>query len=91
MVLGKGGIGLYKSDGTLVWTSGPISFLPYSNPHDTYFGVDPDGNLRTYALYKGHDWRADFVAIPNLCDLPNSCGEFGVCSNSACRSVRVNS
>jgi hypothetical protein len=81
-----GGIGLYKANGNLVWTSGPISFLAESNPHDTYFSVDPDGNLRTYALLKGQFWQKDFAAIRNKCDLPNSCGEFGVCSNGNCGS-----
>jgi hypothetical protein len=86
IVIGIGGIGLYKSNGALVWTSGPLP--PFeSNPHDTYFSVDPDGNLRTYFLVKGEFWSPDFVAIPNLCDLPNACGAYGVCSNSKCRSV----
>jgi len=83
IVTGVGGIGLFKSNGALVWTSGKIGIIT-SNPHDTYFGVDPDGNLRTYALVKGEYWGQDFVAIPSVCDLPNSCGEYGVCSNNAC-------
>ncbi|KAG0612767.1 hypothetical protein M758_6G050400 [Ceratodon purpureus] len=83
IVTDKGGIGLFKSNGAVVWTSGPINSVE-SNAHDTYFSVDPDGNLRTYFLVKGQFWDFDFVAIPNLCDLPNSCGEYGVCSNGKC-------
>lgn len=83
IVTGVGGIGLYKSNGALVWTSGKIG-ITTSNPHDTYFGVDPDGNLKTYVLVKGNFWSQDFVAIPSLCDLPNACGEYGVCSNNQC-------
>lgn len=86
IVTGGGGIGLFKSNGALLWNSGKLRLIS-SNPHDTYFGVDPDGNLRTYALLKGHSWGQDFVAVLSVCNLPNSCGQYGVCSNSKCRSV----
>ncbi|KAG0553839.1 hypothetical protein KC19_12G043000 [Ceratodon purpureus] len=78
-----GGIGLYKLDGTLLWTFGKIS-IGSSNPHDTYLSVDPDGNLRTYVLVKGQFWRKDFEAITNVCDLPDACGPYGVCNNGKC-------
>ena len=82
----SGGIGLVTSNGTLVWTSGALP--PFrTDPITVYLSVDPDGNLRTYFLLEGRAWNPYFVAIPNLCDLPNSCGAYGVCSNSKCRSV----
>ena len=82
-----GGLTLFKADGSVVYTTGPLPLIGReSNPHDTYFSVDADGNLRTYYLVKGMFWATDFEALATDCDLPNYCGSYGVCSNNVtCR------
>lgn len=86
IVVGEGGLALFKADGSVVYTTGPLPLIGVrTNPHDVYFSVDADGNLRTHNLVKGIFWDFYFEALPTNCDLPSFCGPYGVCSkNTTC-------
>ncbi|KAK8969650.1 G-type lectin S-receptor-like serine/threonine-protein kinase [Platanthera guangdongensis] len=43
--------------------------------------LDADGNLRLYSLWRNSDgrWKIVWVAIPELCVIPNTCGPYSIC------------
>ncbi|KAL9227837.1 hypothetical protein vseg_003483 [Gypsophila vaccaria] len=41
--------------------------------------IESDGNLKGY-YWSGSSWNLDYVAIPEPCELPNSCGPYGLCT-----------
>jgi hypothetical protein len=42
--------------------------------------LDDDGNLRTYYWASGsRAWTSDYRAIAERCELPTSCGAYGLC------------
>ncbi|KAJ0973450.1 hypothetical protein J5N97_021409 [Dioscorea zingiberensis] len=40
--------------------------------------LESDGNLKAY-YWNGSAWVLDFQAIDNLCELPSTCGAYGLC------------
>ncbi len=45
--------------------------------------MEPDGNLKTYVLLgsPGYEhWELNFQELFSLCEFPNACGRYGICS-----------
>ncbi|XP_028060389.1 PAN domain-containing protein At5g03700 [Camellia sinensis] len=40
--------------------------------------IEPDGNLKGY-FWTGSSWVLDYQAISDPCELPSSCGSYGLC------------
>ncbi|KAL2250736.1 UNVERIFIED_CONTAM: PAN domain-containing protein [Sesamum indicum] len=40
--------------------------------------IEPDGNLKGY-YWTGSSWILDYQAISDACELPSSCGSYGLC------------
>ena len=52
--------------------------------------LDDDGNLRAYYWTEGaKDWISDYKAIAERCELPTSCGAYGLCvpGNAQCQCL----
>jgi len=52
--------------------------------------LDDDGNLRAYYWTDGaKDWISDYKAIAERCELPTSCGAYGLCvpGNAQCQCL----
>ncbi|KZV14908.1 PAN domain-containing protein-like [Dorcoceras hygrometricum] len=41
--------------------------------------IEPDGNLKGY-YWTGSNWVLDYQAISDPCELPSSCGSYGLCT-----------
>ncbi|KAG4913496.1 hypothetical protein JHK82_054081 [Glycine max] len=41
--------------------------------------LEPDGNLKGY-YWDGSTWQLNYQAITEACDLPRSCGSYGLCT-----------
>ncbi|XP_073157049.1 PAN domain-containing protein At5g03700 [Henckelia pumila] len=41
--------------------------------------IEPDGNLKGY-YWTGSNWVLDYRAISDPCELPSSCGSYGLCT-----------
>ncbi|XP_073309870.1 PAN domain-containing protein At5g03700-like [Primulina huaijiensis] len=41
--------------------------------------IEPDGNLKGY-FWTGSKWVLDYQAISDPCELPSSCGSYGLCT-----------
>jgi hypothetical protein len=56
--------------------------------------LDDDGNLRAYYWTTGDSsaWTSDYKAIAERCELPTSCGAYGVCvpGNAQCQCLDSN-
>lgn len=79
-----------KSDGFLgmyqLNASVPVDVQSFNSYQQPVSGVrrlrlEPDGNLKGY-FWTGSTWILDYQAITDACDLPNSCGSYGLCSPS---------
>ncbi|KAG0484973.1 hypothetical protein HPP92_009052 [Vanilla planifolia] len=72
-----GFLGLYQKE------NAPVDVLPFDSfnreiPGFRRLTLEADGNLKSY-YWNDTVWVTDYVAISNLCDLPNPCGAYGVC------------
>jgi hypothetical protein len=77
-------------NGLSVFAPGDVEFIhaPSNNlnPNNTfleYARMEPDGNLKTYVLLgsPGYEhWELNFQALFSLCQFPNGCGPYGICS-----------
>ncbi|KAG0486725.1 hypothetical protein HPP92_008820 [Vanilla planifolia] len=72
-----GFLGLYQKE------NAPVDVLPFDSfnreiPGFRRLTLEADGNLKSY-YWNDTVWITDYVAISNLCDLPNPCGAYGVC------------
>ncbi|KAL3532052.1 hypothetical protein ACH5RR_005573 [Cinchona calisaya] len=75
-----------KSDGFLgMYQNGSVpvdvqSFNSYLQPVSGVRRVrmETDGNLKGY-FWTGSSWVLDYQAVSEPCDLPNSCGPYGLC------------
>lgn len=77
-----------KSDGFLgMYQNGstpPVDVQSFNSYQQPVSGVrrlrlEPDGNLKGY-FWTGSSWILDYEAITDACDLPSSCGSYGLCS-----------
>ncbi|XP_024382089.1 EP1-like glycoprotein 4 [Physcomitrium patens] len=74
------GIGLYTAAGSLVYKTAVPPWVPnYGADYD--FGLDFQGNLKYYLMYKDASWTYGWQALFE-CDLPNFCGNYGICSTT---------
>ncbi|GFZ02471.1 D-mannose binding lectin protein with Apple-like carbohydrate-binding domain-containing protein [Actinidia rufa] len=77
---------ILSSDGYLgMYQNGsvPVDVQPFSTFQQTRSGtrrirLEPDGNLKGY-YWTGSNWVLDYEAIPDPCELPSSCGSYGLC------------
>ncbi|KAL9153441.1 hypothetical protein ABFS82_10G048900 [Erythranthe guttata] len=76
-----------KSDGYLgMFQNGsgpPVDVQPFNTFQQIVPGirrvrVEPDGNLNGY-YWTGSSWVLDYQAISDPCELPSSCGPYGLC------------
>ncbi|KAI3738173.1 hypothetical protein L2E82_28193 [Cichorium intybus] len=72
-----GFLGLYQNGSTPVDLQ---SFSTFQQPGtgSRRLRLETDGNLIGY-YWTRSSWIVDFKQIPNLCDLPSSCGPYGLC------------
>ena len=64
--------------------NGKSGMLTQTNPLRR-FVIDSDGNIRIYSWVTTSSpayWNATYTDLPNLCDVYNYCGDYGVCSPS---------
>ncbi|XP_042454995.1 PAN domain-containing protein At5g03700-like [Zingiber officinale] len=84
--VGEGFLGMYQTD------SAPVDVLPFSSFNRGIRGLrrltlESDGNLRAY-YWNGTIWVRDLEAIADRCEIPASCGAYGLCGNSGgCRCL----
>lgn len=72
-----GFLGMYQN------VTAPIDIQSFSsfqqfNPGNRILKIESDGNLKGY-YWTGSSWILDYQAIPEFCELPSSCGPYGLC------------
>ncbi|XXG64958.1 hypothetical protein AAC387_Pa05g2777 [Persea americana] len=72
-----GFLGLYQTE------AAPVDVMAFASFHRGVVGLrrlrlEPDGNLRGY-FWNSTIWVTEFEAIQDSCELPSSCGPYGVC------------
>ncbi|KAL7617518.1 PAN domain-containing protein At5g03700 [Lactuca sativa] len=77
MLSPDGFLGMYQNGST------PVDVQPFSTFQQPGTGsrrlrLEPDGNLIGY-YWTRSSWVVDFKQISDLCDLPSSCGPYGLC------------
>ncbi|KAI5664830.1 hypothetical protein M9H77_24153 [Catharanthus roseus] len=72
-----GFLGMYQNGSTPVDVQ---SFNSYQQPVSGVrrLRIETDGNLRGY-FWTGASWITDYEAISDSCELPSSCGSYGLC------------
>lgn len=80
MARNNDGIGLYTAAGSLVYKTAVPPWVPNYGA-DYHFGLDFQGNLKYYLMYKDASWTYGWQALFE-CDLPNFCGNYGICSTT---------
>ncbi|KAG6489214.1 PAN domain-containing protein At5g03700-like [Zingiber officinale] len=78
--VGEGFLGMYQNE------SAPVDVLPFKSFNLGIRGfrrltLESDGNLRAY-YWNGTIWAKDLEAIADRCDIPTSCGAYGLCDYS---------
>ncbi|KAI3696699.1 hypothetical protein L6452_29187 [Arctium lappa] len=72
-----GFLGLYQNGSAQVDLQ-PFSSFQQPGTGNRIIRLEPDGNLIGY-YWTGSSWVVDFKQISNPCDLPSSCGPYGLC------------
>lgn len=56
-------------------------FNSFQRPLSTFLFIrlEPDGNLKGY-YWAGSKWALNYQAIDEICELPNPCGAYGLCT-----------
>ncbi|XP_059306002.1 LOW QUALITY PROTEIN: PAN domain-containing protein At5g03700 [Lycium ferocissimum] len=72
-----GFLGMYQNE------SVPVDVESFNSFQQPVLGVrririEPDGNLKGY-FWVGSSWVLDYQAIKETCELPSSCGAYGLC------------
>uniref|UniRef100_A0A5B7B9S6 Apple domain-containing protein n=1 Tax=Davidia involucrata TaxID=16924 RepID=A0A5B7B9S6_DAVIN len=72
-----GFLGMYQNE------SAPVDVQAFNSFQQTGSGVrrvrlEPDGNLKGY-YWTGSSWITDYQAISDPCEVPSSCGSYGLC------------
>ncbi|KAK4281614.1 hypothetical protein QN277_013085 [Acacia crassicarpa] len=59
-------------------------FKNFQRPNPLFLMVrtEPDGNLKGYC-WDGSTWVLNYQAIDDICELPNPCGSYGLCTPGA--------
>ncbi|KMZ71029.1 S-locus receptor kinase (SRK) [Zostera marina] len=88
-----GYLGIYQKEGQ------PADVMPFDSFNRNVsvlfrlLTVDDDGDLKGH-YWNGSSWVLDFNAISHMCDLPASCGAYGLChrqdSNGSCSCLDGN-
>ncbi|XP_024984252.1 PAN domain-containing protein At5g03700 [Cynara cardunculus var. scolymus] len=73
----NGFLGLYQNSSNQVDLQ-PFSSFQQPGTGNRIIRLEPDGNLIGY-YWTGSSWVVDFKQIANPCDLPSSCGAYGLC------------
>ncbi|KAF5187746.1 Pan domain-containing protein [Thalictrum thalictroides] len=73
----NGFLGMYQKE------QAPVDVLPFDSFQRPINGIrrlrlESDGNIKAY-YWNGLKWITDFTAISDVCELPNSCGSYGLC------------
>ncbi|KAL3697805.1 hypothetical protein R1sor_011881 [Riccia sorocarpa] len=71
-------LSLCTEDGSAVSS---ITLDSYEGPTLRRATIAPDGNLQMF-YYSGSVWNLALVAVRDRCNLPESCGPYGFCSNN---------
>ncbi|KAF9591137.1 hypothetical protein IFM89_002092 [Coptis chinensis] len=76
-------ISLHGYLGTYQTENAPVDVLPFDSFQRPVTGIrrlklESDGNLQAY-YWNGMSWLLDFKAISEECELPSSCGSYGLC------------
>lgn len=73
----EGFLGMYQNGSTPVDVE---AFYSFQHPIAGFrrLQLQPDGNLKGY-YWTGSDWALDYQAIKDQCELPASCGSYGLC------------
>ncbi|KAL6998127.1 hypothetical protein U1Q18_008255 [Sarracenia purpurea var. burkii] len=73
----NGYLGMYQNGSTPVDVQ---SFSSFQQPGSGIrrVRIEPDGNLKGY-FWTGSTWVLDYQAISDPCELPSSCGSYGLC------------
>ncbi len=72
------GITVFGTGGEVV-IHAPSNNLNPNNTFPEYARLEPDGNLKTFVFLAG-SWKLNFQALFSVCDFPNGCGPYGLCS-----------
>ncbi|GKC85639.1 PAN domain-containing protein, partial [Tanacetum coccineum] len=72
-----GFLGMYQNGSTPVDVQ-PFSSFQQSGTGNRLVRLEPDGNLIGY-YWTRSSWVVDFKQISDLCELPSSCGPYGLC------------
>ncbi|KAL5720526.1 hypothetical protein ACHQM5_013191 [Ranunculus cassubicifolius] len=72
-----GYLGAYQTE------TAPVDVVPFDtfqskSPGIRRLKLESNGNLKGY-YWNGSDWSTDYTAITKECELPNSCGFYGLC------------
>lgn len=85
--LDSGGfLGMYQIGSTPVDVE---AFYSFQHPIAGFrlLRLEPDGNLKGY-YWTGSNWVLDYQAIKDQCELPGSCGSYGLCRpGSGCSCI----
>ncbi|PIA43344.1 hypothetical protein AQUCO_01900013v1 [Aquilegia coerulea] len=73
----NGFLGMYQKE------QAPVDVLPFDSFQKPVSGIrrlrlESDGNVKAY-YWNGLNWITDYTAISKVCELPNSCGHYGLC------------
>ncbi|KAG6493881.1 hypothetical protein ZIOFF_048884 [Zingiber officinale] len=86
--VGEGFLGIYQTE------AAPVNVLPFNTFNRRIHGLrlltlESDGNLRAY-YWNGSIWIEDLRAIADRCEIPTSCGAYGLCNlaDGGCGCVR---
>ena len=81
-----GFLGMYQIGSTPVDVEAFYSFQ-HPVPGFRRLRLEPDGNLKGY-YWTGTNWVLDYQAIKDECELPGSCGSYGLCRpGSGCSCI----
>lgn len=78
LVNSNGYLGMYQTG------TAPVDVQPFNSFQQPFnalliLRLEPDGNLKAY-YWDGSNWVLDYQAITGACELPSSCGSYGLCT-----------
>ncbi|XP_074574019.1 PAN domain-containing protein At5g03700-like, partial [Curcuma longa] len=78
--VGEGFLGMYQTE------TAPVDVLPFNTFNRRIRGLrrltlESDGNLRAY-YWNGSIWIEDLRAVADRCEIPTSCGAYGLCNSA---------
>ncbi|KAL1821288.1 hypothetical protein ACET3Z_016157 [Daucus carota] len=79
-VRSDGFLGMYQNETAPIDIQSFSSYQQY-NPGNRILKIESDGNLKGY-YWTGSNWILDYEAVSEFCELPRSCGAYGLCHPS---------